>query len=413
MDNTALMNTKSLVYPLLIVCAFAVGLSTAYAGSREQAKRIHDRLVGTPPTEQCLDQMTAAIEGGTEADILAAALDAIDHDPTDPTDQCTDPSFYNVTLKNMVAPWTNEEQTVFTPLNDYTATVVGVVRDEVDFRTILYDDILYVGAGGLGLPPYSVSNNDHYETMDNDGVDLRDNLVPTSQSTVAGLASSATAGVMTTRAAAKAFFIDGTNRAMFRFTFLNHMCTDLDQIKDIAAAPDRVRQDVSRSPGGDSRIYLNTCVGCHAGMDPMAQAFAYYDYAYDSGADPEAQSGQLVYTAGQVHPKYHINSENFKPGYVTPDDQWDNYWRTGLNTELGWDEALPGSGSGAKSLGEELANSTAFARCQVEKTFKAVCLRPAADDAEKAVIDGMISEFQSDYNLKQIFARSAVHCRGE
>ena len=411
MGKTALRSTKSLVYPLLVICACSVVLTTAHAGSREQAKRIHDRLVGTPPTEQCLNQMTTAIDTDGDAGALVAALDAIDDDAGG--DQCTDPSFYNVTLKNMVAPWTNEEQTVFTPFNDYTATVVGVVRDELDFRTILYDDILYVGAGGLGLPAYSVSDNDHYETMENNGVDLRENLLRTSQSVVTGLAGSATAGVMTTRAAAKAFFIDGTNRAMFRFTFLNHMCTDLDQIKDIAASPDRIRQDVSRSPGGDSRIFLNTCVGCHAGMDPMAQAFAYYNYAYDSGADPEAQSGQLVYTDGQVQPKYHINSENFKPGYITPNDHWDNYWRAGLNTELGWDNALPGSGVGAKSLGQELANSNAFARCQVEKVFKAVCLRPAADEADEAVIGDMIGEFQSNYNLKQIFARSAVHCRGE
>ena len=91
----------------------------------------------------------------------------------------------------------------------------------------------------------------------------------------------ATAGVMTTRAAAKAFFIDGTNRAMFRFTLLNHMCDDLEQVKDITRVPDRIRQDVSRSPGGDSRLFLNNCIGCHSGMDPLAGAFAYYDYVYD------------------------------------------------------------------------------------------------------------------------------------
>jgi hypothetical protein len=88
----------------------------------------------------------------------------------------------------------------------------------------------------------------------------------------------ATAGVMTTRAAARAFFIDGTNRAMFRFTMLNHFCNDMEQVLDTTRSPDRIRQDVSRSPGGDSRVFLNNCVGCHSGMDPLAQAFAYYDY---------------------------------------------------------------------------------------------------------------------------------------
>jgi hypothetical protein len=97
----------------------------------------------------------------------------------------------------------------------------------------------------------------------------------TTQSSLTGIPAAATAGVMTTRAAARAFFIDGTNRAMFRFTLMNHMCNDLEQVKDITRVPDRIRQDVSRSPGGDSRIFLNNCLGCHAGMDPLAGAYAY------------------------------------------------------------------------------------------------------------------------------------------
>jgi hypothetical protein len=124
------------------------------------------------------------------------------------------------------------------------------------------------------------------------------------------------------------------------------MCLDLEQVKDITRSPDRIRQDVSRSPGGDSRIFLNNCVGCHAGMDPMAQAFAYYQFNEDSG--------RLEYTAGSVQPKYFINGETFSYGYITPNDRWDNYWREGQNSLLGWDTGRSGSGSGAKSMGEEI-----------------------------------------------------------
>ena len=52
-----------------------------------------------------------------------------------------------MTLKNFATPWTNRDQTVFAPLNDYTATVIGMVRDDVDFRGLLSDDIVYVGSG--------------------------------------------------------------------------------------------------------------------------------------------------------------------------------------------------------------------------------------------------------------------------
>src|SRR5690606_12995913 len=118
--------------------------------------------------------------------------------------------------KNMAAPWTNREQTVFVPLNDYTATVIGLVRDNDDFRKLLYDDVLYLGDPALGLPAYGNNNNNHYETLERQGHSLKANLVRREQSAVTGLPADATSGVLTTRAAAKAFFYAGTNRAMFR-----------------------------------------------------------------------------------------------------------------------------------------------------------------------------------------------------
>jgi hypothetical protein len=192
---------------------------------------------------------------------------------------------------------------------------------------------------------------------------------------------------------------------MFRFTVLNHLCKELEEIKDTTLPVDRIRQDVSRSPGGDSRIFMNNCVGCHSGMDPMAQAFAYYNF--------DATAGRVFYTAGQVQPKNLINPDNFKPGYVTPDDHWDNYWRHGQNRLLGWSGTLPGSGAGAQSLGAELGNSDTFARCQVEKTFRNVCLRDPVDGTDRAQVDAMVTSFRGNgYKLKRVFAEAAVYCKG-
>jgi hypothetical protein len=230
---------------------------------------------------------------------------------------------------------------------------------------------------------------------------------------------------MTTRAAARAFFSGGTNRAMFRFTLMNHMCRDLEQVKDTTRAPDRVRQDVTRSPGGDSRIYLNACVGCHSGMDPLAQAYAYYEYEYDPDADPDGASGRLVYndvgmtdptTGTRVQRKYLINASNFIYGFATPDDSWDNYWRSGPNELLGWNDTPmgSGSGSGAKSMGMELAYSDAFAQCQVEKVFKNVCFRVPSDAADRTEVANIVASFKANgYSLKQVFAEAAVYCMGD
>jgi len=379
---------------LVCLCLAGTALvpAAAQADARSQAKRMHDRLAGVPPTEAVLASMAGDIAAGRTTE---AANTAMQHR-----------AFYDVTLKNFAMPWTNRDQTVFAPLNDYVATVIGMVRDDVAFDRVLYDDILYVGRSGLGVPGYSPSGNDHYAALETQGLSLKDNLVATTQSTANGIPADATAGVLTSRAAAQAFFVAGTNRAMFRYTLMNHLCTDLEQVQDPTRPPDRIRQDVSRSPGGDSRLFLNNCIACHSGMDPMTQAFAYYDY--------DETAGRMLYTAGVVRPKYFNNKDTFPAGYSTPDDSWDNYWRKGSNSLLGWDGSLPGKGTGAKSLGRELAHSDAFASCQVQKVFKSVCFRAPSDAQDRARVQAMTASFRSNgYQLKRVFAEAATYCMGD
>jgi hypothetical protein len=406
------MNVKHLVRPALMVGALLAAPSV-WAGSLEQAKRIHDRLTGIPPTEAMLLVMKESIEQTGNG--RAAAEMAMEND-----------AFYRITLKNWVAPWTNRDQTPFVSLNDYIATVMGLVRDERDFREVLFDDVIYTASGVS--PAYSASNNAHYEALETGSVGgvpyvYKDRLQRQLQSSVTGLPAEATAGVITSRAAAKAFFIAGTNRAQLRFTLMNHLCRDLEQVQDVTLIPDRIRQDVSRSPGGDARAFLNGCIGCHNGMDPLAQAFAYYDFAYNSETDLSGENGRIAYngpgdededTKTRVKKKYHINSATFSYGFVTLDDRWDNYWRTGMNAQLGWDETLPGGGHGAKSMGQELAYSRAFAECQVDKVFRAVCLRQPEDATDRAAAAAMTAQFAADnYRLKTVFAASADYCKGD
>lgn len=373
----------------------------ASAGAAEEAQRMYSRIAGVPPSASELQQMTQLIAAGGQANYLAAANIALQS-----------PSFYNTVLKNWAMPWTNRDQTVFAPLNDYVATVIGMVRDDVPFNTALSADILYV-SNAPGLPAPSPANNDHYAQAEASGVNLMATLVQTTQSATYGIPAAATAGLMTTRGSASSFFINGTNRAMFRFTLMSQLCLDLPQVEDITRPPDRIRQDVSRSPGGDSRVFLNTCIGCHSGMDPMAGAFAYYNFVGTVVGDG-TNTGSLQYTPGQVQPKYHINATNFPQGYVTTDDSWINYWRHGPNQVLGWSSALPGSGNGAKSLGQELESSTQFAACQVQKVFQTVCYRTPDSATDLQTVAQMQSDFVSGgYKLKQMFAEAAVACMGQ
>jgi hypothetical protein len=375
----------------------AQAAAPALAGPTEQAERIYERLAGVQPSTQVLNSMVSAITaspGPNGTGLVAAAVIA-----TDPT---TAPTFYNVTLKNWVMPWTNRNQSVFAPLNDYVATVIGMVRDNVPFNTVLSGDILYT-VNSSGLPAVSPANNNHYAMAEANGVNLAATLQATSQSGAYGIPTAATAGVITTAAGAGAYFINGTNRAMFRFTMINYMCNDMQTLMDTSQPTDRIRQDVARTPGGDSRIFLNNCVGCHSGMDPNAQAFAYYNF--------DVPSNQLVYTPGQTQAKYHINTTNFPQGFITPDDSWSNRWRTGPNSVFGW-SSTGGSGNGAKSWGQEIAGSQQFAACKVQQVFQAVCFRPPTTSADLTAAAQITSSFQSGYNLKTVFQQVAASCAG-
>ncbi len=367
------------------------------AGPAEQARRIYERLAGVPPSAAVLGMMTNDITSAPgQPGLLAAAAVA--------TDPRYAPEFYDATLKEFINPWTNRNQSPFVPFNDYTATVIGMIRDDVPFNTVLSANILYT-VNAPGLPAPSPADDDHYATAEADGVDFSTALQQSTQTAVYGTPTQAAAGVWTTRTGAAAYFVLGTNRAQFRFTMLNFLCHDMQTVMDNTRPTDRIRQDVSRSPGGDSRVFLNNCAGCHSGMDPMAQAFAYYNF--------NQTTGEMDYTPGQVQPKYLKNPQNFPWGYVTPNDDWANRWREGPNADLGWDPSLPGSGEGAKSLGEELENTQAFANCQVVKVFRAVCLRAPTSTADQATVATIQSNFTSDgYDLKKVFQQSAASCAG-
>jgi len=380
---------------LLLAGALSLTLASAsWADVRDQARRMHDRLIGAPPDDATLQAMQDRIQAGQP---IQAAYRAMEN-----------PLFYSSTLKNFVTPWTNEAETVFAPLNDYTATAIGMIRDEVPFDRVLSADMVYIGAPGVVERPYSHDDNRHYQELEESGADLSDPgvLMAVSQSGLPGsqLPSAATAGVMTTRAAGVAFFRAGTNRRMLRATVLNYLCTDLEGLKDTTRSTDRIRQDVSRSPGGDSSIFLNNCSGCHTGMDPLAQAFAYFEY------DQDAE--RVVYTPGEVQAKYFNNAGTFPFGFVTPDDSWSNYWRHGPNAAIGWGSGS-GEGSGPKSLGREIAGSRAFAVCQVQKVFSQVCLRPVGSQEDRDEVERIADVFETGgRSMKRVFGEVATHCMG-
>ena len=194
---------------------------------------------------------------------------------------------------------------------------------------------------------------------------------------------------------------------MFRFTLMNHLCRDLEQVHDTTRPPDRIRQDVSRSPGGDSRIFLNNCIGCHSGMDPLAQAFAYYNFDETAGR-------MRLHRRASCSRSTSTTRTTFQPGFVTPDDRWDNYWRAGQNALLGWDARCP-AGARREVHGPGTRQQRRLRALPGREGFrKRVPAARRAMRSDRARVHSMVSSFRADgYRLKRVFAETAAYCMGE
>jgi len=379
------------------LCALALfsllGTSSASAqtvpSDMQQAVLLYTRVTGVAPTGSVLGQVQSLAAAKNFTGVATLAVQQ--------------PQFYNVTLRNLFAAESNRDNSVFVPLNDYIVTAIGMVHDDVNYSSALSADILYTLKGVS--PAASASNNNHYQAADTAVVDIASNLNATQQTIAYGYPAAAVAGLITTRAGAIQHFDAGTNRRGYNLNIINQTCHQMEQIMDTSLPSDRIRQDVAASPGGDSRVRLQSCVGCHSHMDPMASAFAYYDFNETTGA--------MVYTAGKVNAKYFINATNNPYGYVTTDDSWESRIRLGGADKniFMFSASLPGKGNGAAAFGQEIAQSTAFATCQVTKAFKAVCLRAPSSTKDGNEIDALTKSFTNGgYKLKQTFADAAHYC---
>ncbi len=382
-------------FTVVIALVATLATATAFAGPREQAKRLHDRLVGVPPSNEVLDSMTSKIEAD---DATGAAFEAMEN-----------PAFYNTTVRQLAAPWSNREQSVYVDLNDTTATVIGIIRDDLPFDQILHGDVVYTGSAAATAIGYSQTDNDHYIDLQLNNIDLSDPAILLQQQQSAlpdtQINANQTAGIMTTRGFAEAFLVAGTNRAAVRFAALNLTCMDQEDLRDLTAHPDRIRQDVTRSPGGDSNIFLNDCLTCHAGLDGLAGGFAYYDF------DEELQ--RMIYSDGAVQAKYSRDAGVFPFGFETTDDSWLNYWRTGPNAFVGWNAPGNGAGSGAKSLGMELSQTRQFAKCQVKNVFAQVCYRTPNGAADEQAVENIATIFEANNrSMKRVYAETGAYCMG-
>ncbi|NRA63780.1 MAG: hypothetical protein HRU19_04815 [Pseudobacteriovorax sp.] len=375
----------------------AYGQADALKVARAKVSTVYKRLASVPPPAADLENWAAAYvaatdDAGKNAALLTVAQAATAND-----------FFYSRTVRNFADPETNEgEELIEQNLSDYTATIVGFIRDGLDYRTILYDDVVYIPNAGLNLP-YSPENNDSYAALEE--------LVRTGQQPLAGSLTQSTqtavtqypvqAGIYTLRGYGSVFYNDGTNRSPLRYTFINYLCKDMEELSDVTRPDIYVRRDVDRTPGGDGEKFRTECVGCHAGMDPQTSAFAFVDF------DPEA--GRITYSQTPV-PKVNRNNDTFPNGAAVTGDAWLNIWYEGTNANLGWSKEIK-SGNGPKSWGQAMADTEMFPQCMAKRVYEVVCLQDGTTNLAKANISAMATQFVAEgHNMKKLFENTAALC---
>jgi hypothetical protein len=460
-----------LLFTALLLISNSVSSQTSSLTSREKAKKLYISLTGTQPNKSELNHLVGRIDAGQ---VDQAGVDIIDQK----SGIKNGGAFYGVTIKDWVTPKFNKQKTTLAPLNDASATIIGMIRDEKPFNTILYDNVVYKASGvtfkgelwyfdttypasvanasticaGLGLTPddFKILHNDpqnpndltkrqcrktkfkkaaldsanvenslylphldliietnllsttnrHYESISEQGLDLSDPklLVPVKQDIKLHSYSSAISGLLSTRAFGIAYFYAGTNRAPVAYVLEHFLCKDMEELNDTTIPDYRNRRDVDRSPGGSSELYKNRCIGCHAGMDALSGAFAYYDY----------KDGKVIYTPGVVVEKMNHNVL-FTEGFVTSNNSWKNLWLQGQNATLGWGGTV--EGEGARSLGEMFANTEAFHSCMAKQAYEKVCMKSASSSTDKSRVKELTASYKSsNFNMKSLFINASLTC---
>lgn len=353
---------------------------------REIAWKLHNRIAGVPPRPSMLMQMEAEISAGRPE---AAARMALAH-----------PNFINIVMKNWLKSWSNRDMSNRVDFNDHTATLIGIIRDDIGFDQALYGDIYYTIP--TSATAWANNSNAHYRSAEQSRLNFSDPAVLVRETQSARLLpTEAVSGVITTRQSAESFLQAGTNRRMNRFTFMNFLCNDYEQVHDVTTPTYHIARDVERTPGGDSRTFLNKCVGCHAGQDAMRGAFAYYDYTNNT----------ISYTPAMVVTK--INRNNlYSAGKQTVNDSWENLWALpGSQNQTKLNFKGPTSGTGAKSLNQMFARSEGFANCMAKKVFELVCMKEPVNVDDKAMVNANARVFETTgYKMKDLIVKTSVGC---
>ncbi|MCB0412782.1 MAG: hypothetical protein KDD50_00510 [Bdellovibrionales bacterium] len=413
-------------------------LNVQVTPERTKALTLYRRLTGTttPMYDPDLTTMENYIKSG---DLVSAA-----HVATDKS------GFYNRTLVDFATTMSNRDETPRAELNDFTAMVVGVARDDINAKELLTGNYLYVGdirktAVRRNMQEDILMSNNHYSDLSRLGYDLKDVLVkyPVNDNPANSVSKQKImrgdgvlfdhpdpAGLITTRAFMSAHAIAGTNRRLVEYTFREFLCQPINMWADANAPDAMVGRDVDRYPGGYNPKFQTTCRSCHAVMDSMRPAFGRFNFSEDMNYVQHGYIDNDTFmekNATGIATKMNRNENVFPGGYEMINTGWKNYAITGTNSAyFGWrdvaNDPVDGSSFSSRPQGTNLgqfagmiSRADAFPRCMAKRVFKSVCKREV-ETFDENMINTEAEIFKSNgYNLRSLFERVAVtkECIGQ
>jgi len=424
-----------------------VDLNVNITPSLIKAKKLFEKMngVATPIYNPRLKQMATLIDENRLFDAAGYAIeDNTGPDFNNPSDTTYyNPSFYNITIRDFAAPMSTREESVNTGLNDFIATVIGNVRDNLSAKELVTGNYIYMANPAKAAVPSNmerdiVRSNLHYSSLASGGFNLARVLTKAPQKLFNGTSvvdNPDPAGVLTSRTFMGAHAIAGTNRRMIEYTFREFLCIPIEKWAYNQGSDNYIGRDIERLPGGSATKFVQNCRACHARLDPLRGAFAYYTFsnnytkntlvsshtsdfnanedmsdsvitglrAGDPGASVIPASGNYV---NYVVKKMNHNDQAFNGGYVMYDNSFNN---AATDTEgakyFGWRSSL--TGKGARDFGMMIAQSEGFSRCMTKRVFKKLCNRDA-QASEDALIQSTATEFETQgYKLKYLFKKIA------
>jgi len=411
------MRTTGLVLLFLLASLESFGASNICGN--DSACKLFVNLTTTGPTRS---ELLAVKKKISEEGYLKAALWIIENSK----------EFWTVQVKEFAEPWSDKDGKIGAALDETSATIFLYIKNDLDFREILWGDKIAIGNGEvygprqdqLLLPDGTIvegylrgqqgarhfAQMEEFEVYHKDGY-LR--FVSQTPTTFPANQPGAVSGILSTAGFGKAAFTAGTNRRAIPMITREALCLDLEDLRDQTGVERYIKRDVIREDSdGTSTTFKTVCKTCHSGpLEQWSNAFMYFDFVSDA----------IVYTSFDRldddelvdHLATHkMLKQATSTGYVPKNDEWFLNLTPNQRALIGVPEGVDG-GFGPKSFGRFLSNTKAFAKCQPQKAFKAVCGHmPRESDRE--FTETLIRDFvRNGFKLKEIFARSAIYCAGE